>query len=188
MAAVRLAVRTALAADPVLAGEVRSMLAGVLAVAQQVHAGRDAYTAGRDVIIHHYSPPAEPTAGPGLVRRRVWGDVPARNPGFTGREELLAAVRTALLSGGRAAVQALHGWGGVGKTQIAAEYAHRFAADYEVVWWIAAERAGLIGEQVAALAGVLGCVRPGAGLAEARRAVAAIECLRQLRHRRMSPR
>jgi hypothetical protein len=70
-------------------------------------------------------------------------------------------------------VQALHGWGGVGKTQIAVEYTHRFAADYEVVWWLAAERAGLIREQVAALAGALGCASEGAGLAEARRAVTA---------------
>jgi hypothetical protein len=107
---------------------------------------------------------------PGL-RRPVWGALPARNPGFTGREGLLAAVRDALVSGGRAAVQALHGWGGVGKTQLAAEYAHRFLADYDVVWWISAERAGLIGEQVAALGAALGCAAPGTPLERVRVAV-----------------
>jgi hypothetical protein len=103
--------------------------------------------------------------------RRVWGDLPARNPGFTGREALLAEVRHALVSGGRAAVQALHGWGGVGKTQLAVEYAHRFRADYHVGWWIRAERAGLIGEQIAALGAALGCASPGTPLERVRVAV-----------------
>jgi anion-transporting ArsA/GET3 family ATPase len=60
-------------------------------------------------------------------------------------------------------VQALHGMGGVGKTQLAIEYAHRFAEDYEVVCWITAEQAGSIGEQFAALADGLGCAQRGAG-------------------------
>ncbi len=93
-------------------------------------------------------------AGPRLpgVLSPVWGNVPPRNPGFTCRDQMLADVRQALLSGGREVVQALAGMGGVGKTQLAAEYAYRFASGYDVVWWIAAEQAGLIGEQVAALA------------------------------------
>jgi TIR domain/Tetratricopeptide repeat len=100
----------------------------------------------------------------------VWGNVPPRNPGFTGRDQMLADVRSALLSGGRAVVQALAGMGGVDKTQLAAEYAYRFTSGYDVVWWIAAEQAGLIGEQVAALAAELGCAAPDADLDTAGRA------------------
>ena len=48
LAAVRLAIRQALAQDAALQADVRAMLAGAPGVTQQVRAGRDAYTAGRD--------------------------------------------------------------------------------------------------------------------------------------------
>ena len=51
---------------------------------------------------------------PGSVLR-VW-NIPARNPGFTGRDDMLAALRGALVAGDRAAVQALQGQAGMGKT------------------------------------------------------------------------
>jgi transcriptional regulator with XRE-family HTH domain len=111
------------------------------------------------------------------ARPRVW-NIPARNPGFTGRDDLLAEVRQQLLAGDKAVVQALHGMGGVGKTQLAAEYAHRFAGTYDLAWWINAEQGGLIGDQVAALGLALGCVQPGAGNEAVRAAV-----LAELRHR-----
>jgi hypothetical protein len=98
---------------------------------------------------------------PGTVPQ-VW-NVPPRNPGFTGRDRLLVAVREALLSGDRAVVQALHGMGGVGKTQLATEYAHQFASAYHLVWWVNAEDAGLIGDQFGALASELGWSAAGAG-------------------------
>jgi hypothetical protein len=63
---------------------------------------------------------------------RLW-NIPARNPGFTGRDELLARLRARLLSGDRRVVPALQGLGGVGKTQLAVEYAHRFAGHYNLV-------------------------------------------------------
>ncbi len=97
---------------------------------------------------------------PGSVPR-VW-NIPARNPGFTGRDGLLVAVRERLLAGDKAVVQALQGMGGVGKTQLAAEYCYRFAGTYDLAWWVNAEQAGLIGDQFAALGAALGCVPAGA--------------------------
>jgi Tetratricopeptide repeat len=103
---------------------------------------------------------------------RVW-NVPARNPGFTGRDQLLAELRERLLAEDAAVVRALHGMGGVGKTQLAVEYAHRFARYYDLAWWINSEQAELIGDQVAALGFALGSVPPGAATEAARWAVLA---------------
>ncbi|NHC12929.1 tetratricopeptide repeat protein [Motilibacter sp. E257] len=92
--------------------------------------------------------------------------LPSRNAHFTGRGGLIEQLHSRLASGDcSAAVQTLHGMGGVGKTQLAIEYAHRFAADYDVVWWIDAERPVLIGEQLTALAARLG-LPPGRTHAE----------------------
>ena len=66
---------------------------------------------------------------------------------------MLAELRRRLRAGEAAlVVQALYGLGGVGKTQLAIEYAHRFAADYDLVWWIDAEQPVLIPDQLAGLA------------------------------------
>jgi hypothetical protein len=59
LAAVRLTIRQALADDPALLVEVRSMLGNLSGVTQQVRARRDAYTAGRDQTVVNYRRPAE---------------------------------------------------------------------------------------------------------------------------------
>jgi hypothetical protein len=78
---------------------------------------------------------------PGTVPK-IW-NAPPRNPGFTGRSMVLERMRDQL-GGGMAVVlpqpQTLYGLGGVGKTQVALEYVHRFMADYDLVWWMSAEQ------------------------------------------------
>ncbi|PSR16675.1 tetratricopeptide repeat protein [filamentous cyanobacterium CCP3] len=61
---------------------------------------------------------------------------PRRNPFFTGRDTLLDQIHQALTAGEPAA---LSGLGGVGKTQIAAEYTHRYQGQYTDVLWVRAE-------------------------------------------------
>jgi tetratricopeptide (TPR) repeat protein len=69
------------------------------------------------------------------------------------RENHLANLKTALNSGKPAALtQAIHGLGGVGKTQLALEYAYRSAAEYDTVWWVRSEEPATLAADYASLA------------------------------------
>ncbi|WP_250285258.1 MULTISPECIES: FxSxx-COOH system tetratricopeptide repeat protein [unclassified Frankia] len=85
----------------------------------------------------------------------VW-NVPPRLAHFVGRGDLLAAVDRQLAGSGAVAVCALRGLGGVGKTALAVEYAHRHAGGFDVVWWVPAQDPDLIPGHVAALGVALG--------------------------------
>ena len=66
-----------------------------------------------------------------------------RNEHFKGRKKLLETLRGKLLEEVPGSWQhrvALHGLGGVGKTQLALEYAHSQRGNYDWVFWISAVR------------------------------------------------
>ncbi|GAB7050432.1 FxSxx-COOH system tetratricopeptide repeat protein [Catenuloplanes indicus] len=65
--------------------------------------------------------------------------LPQRNPSFTGRHELLDRVTRELAEEPLRPV-VLYGLGGMGKTQLAAEFAHRRRTDFDRIWWIPAEQ------------------------------------------------
>ncbi|GAA2585128.1 FxSxx-COOH system tetratricopeptide repeat protein [Actinomadura fulvescens] len=78
----------------------------------------------------------------------------ARNARFTGRERDLSELRKRLRETGTAVVLpvALQGLGGMGKSQLALEYAHRFRCDYDLVWWINAGEVELVDATLSDLA------------------------------------
>jgi tetratricopeptide (TPR) repeat protein len=72
----------------------------------------------------------------------VWNVPFSHNPFFTGREEILARIRARFQTDQVTALsqpQAMSGLGGIGKTQIAIEYAHHYRHNYQAVLWTRAD-------------------------------------------------
>lgn len=98
--------------------------------------------------------PASPPARPTMI------GVPHRNPYFTGREELLSCLHQQLQTQGISALAqaAIHGLGGIGKTQAAIQYAHRFGEHYRFVLWAVAEEETVLRLAYLSIARELGIV------------------------------
>lgn len=72
-----------------------------------------------------------------------------QNSKFSGRGDILTEIKTALdpaVTAHSAKSLALFGMGGVGKTQIALEYAHENKNVYDVILWVSADSAITIGQ------------------------------------------
>ena len=96
---------------------------------------------------HHYRerPAYEPLPLPPQGELPAPGVIPpysrmalGRNPHFVGREPELHELAARLLyaSDGEAQAITTHGIGGMGKSQLAVEYAHRFGRFYHSVYWL----------------------------------------------------
>ncbi|HXX21851.1 MAG TPA: tetratricopeptide repeat protein [Terriglobia bacterium] len=88
----------------------------------------------------------QPFSGP------LWNVPIPRNRFFTGREEVLRDVKKQLHAGG---LVALTGMGGVGKTQIAAHFAHEHRGEYSAMLWASAASQATLVSDFAAIAGLL---------------------------------
>src|SRR5437764_11320266 len=73
----------------------------------------------------------------------IWNLPFARNPFFTGREKVLEQLHSQLHTAQTVVAlsqpQAISGLGGIGKTQLAIEYAYRYRSEYQAVLWARAE-------------------------------------------------
>lgn len=78
----------------------------------------------------------------------------SRNPRFVGRDEELQILSQQLRGkpGNRLTSCVVHGLGGIGKTQLAIEYAYRARHEYDAIFWMRAETEFELANDYAAIA------------------------------------
>lgn len=88
----------------------------------------------------------------------VWNVPFQKNPYFTGREDDLARLHSVLAREINVALtqpQVISGLGGVGKTQLAIEYAYRYRNDYQYTFWVRADTSDLLVTDLAEIASLI---------------------------------
>jgi tetratricopeptide (TPR) repeat protein len=106
--------------------------------------------------------PSRPAPYPTSSSSDVFSVPHPRNPNFIGRDRLIDSLHQSLTAADPASrVQAVYGMGGVGKSHLALEYAHRHRPDYAIVWWVPAEDPATASLHLAKLANRLGLHQTG---------------------------
>lgn len=105
-----------------------------------------------------------PDAANAVTPPAAWGPVPPRLPDFIGRAAWLDRLHQSLTRDDRIGVVAIQGLPGVGKTQLAVEYANRHADSYDLVWWIPCDTAESAHSAMADLAVAAGVPDAARGL------------------------
>ncbi|KAL9077564.1 MAG: hypothetical protein Q9157_003316 [Trypethelium eluteriae] len=95
-----------------------------------------------------------------LLRREPFENLPTvKNSSFHGRTAELQRLEQRLRPGTspeKLLIACLCGLGGIGKTQIALEFAYRFIEDYDAILWISAENSLKLGDSFSGIAHDLG--------------------------------
>jgi len=104
-------------------------------------------------------------------------EIPSRNHNFTGRVAELTRLSSNLSSQAPSHVQVISGMGGIGKSELAAEYIHRNIDTYEIIWWIRAEHEPRVRDALVQLGKRLGLPSATNGAARDRTVAAVLETL-----------
>ena len=109
------------------------------------------------------------------TRPIIWNVPHLRNLYFTGREQVLAHLQETLNGKKTVALtqaSAISGLGGIGKTQVAVEYAYRYGSKYQAILWVNADTHKSLVSDFVTLADLLNL--PEKDAADQRRAVDAV--------------
>lgn len=89
-----------------------------------------------------------------------------KNPAFAGRTEYLKTIHrkispTAMRESGEQQSLVLYGLAGIGKTQVALQYAHLYKGEHDACFWLTCDSRVKISKDVAEMARMLGLVDQG---------------------------